>query len=313
MVKTIFLEEDGTLDTQLLQTFLVVAKLENVSQAAEQLRFTQPTVTAQIQALERYFDVELFERVGKRIFLTAAGQRMIPLAEELLRGLNDIHAQMDSFRKTTHPMVLGISTQMINYFLQPIVGHMQSALPGVHISIDVCKNSDEVNRKLLDNQIDVGMIHGPAASPQAAQYEMRREPLLWVVNRDIYEKHQRNTNALAYPIINFTRQGSVFRATFEEAMRGQDYASALEVSDSEAVKQAVLKGLGVSYLPQTLLNEHIANRSLVVLDGPPMSLTISLVLHKNKQITQAIAALLRAVAALSGADTRLQAVLEKAK
>ncbi len=290
------------MDIQLLRTFLAVADLENISQAAERMNFTQPTVTAQIQALERHFDVKLFERVGKRIFLTEAGREMIPAAEELLERIALLQGRMERFRKNKHQLLLGISTQMLNYLLPPILGKVQKMLPGIRISIEVCKNSEAVNKRILENQIDLGIIHGQVANGQVAQYEILQEPILWVASRELFAKYRQSEAVLDYPIINFTRPGSVFRARFEEAMKDKAFTSELEFTDSEAVKQAVLNGLGASYLPNALLHENIASGALVRLQGPKLNLPISLVLHKNKQLSPAIRAFLTTLAELPGSD-----------
>ena len=72
------------MDIQLFQTFLIVAKLGNMTQAAEQLNFSQPTITGQIRALEQDFGVMLFDRVGKKLFITDAGRELIDYAEKIL-------------------------------------------------------------------------------------------------------------------------------------------------------------------------------------------------------------------------------------
>lgn len=301
------------MDIQLLTTFLAVARLENVSQAAEKMNFTQPTVTAQIQALERHFDVQLFERVGKRIFLTEAGRQMIPEAEALLGQLDEIKRRMEPFRQNRHNLLLGISTQLLNYLLPPILAKAQKMLPGIRISIEVCQNSEAVNKRIVENQIDLGIIHGEAASSQVAQYQMLDEPILWVVNNELFAQYQQSEDVLDYPIVNFTKAGSVFRAKFEAAMKDRNFRSELEFTDSEAVKQAVLNGLGASYLPNALLHENIANGSLRRLQGPKLNLPISLIFHKSKKLSPAMQVFFAALSEFPGVDPALQHFLTEDK
>ena len=95
------------MDIQLFQTFLMVAKLGNMTQAAEQLNFTQPTVTGQIRALEQDFGVMLFDRVGKKLFITDAGRELIDYAEKLLTTYDEAQKALSA-----HPgnIKIGIST-----------------------------------------------------------------------------------------------------------------------------------------------------------------------------------------------------------
>lgn len=72
------------MDIQLLKTFCMVARLGNITQAAEQLNFTQPAVSAQIRTLEEHFGVPLFERIGKKLYITEAGRYLVEPAEKML-------------------------------------------------------------------------------------------------------------------------------------------------------------------------------------------------------------------------------------
>lgn len=297
------------MDLQLFKTFLLVGKLENISHAAEQLNFTQPTVTAQIQALESFFGVLLFERVGKKIFLTDAGRMMMHDAERLLHVIAEIHEDMEPFRKMNYSLTLGISTQMINYLLPPILKELQNRFPGIQVSIEVCKNTEEVLKRLLDNQLDLGIIHGQVHTMQVSQYNILNEKILWVASKKTISQHHNSQNISDYPIINFKKNCSDFRSKFDTAMKNKLSNTVIEYSDSAAVKHAVLNNLGISYLPTALVQEDINNGHLVTLPGPTMHLPISLVIHKNKQISSTIHAFLLTISELPRADKSLKKFL----
>lgn len=296
------------MDLQLFETFLTVARIGTISHAAEQLNFTQPTVTAQIQTLERQLGVLLFERIGKKIYLTDAGRQLQCDAPQLLAHLADIEANLEPYRSTQPLLTLGISTQVISYLLPPLLEQLQEALPTVQAGIETVKNSSEVLRLLLDNQADIGLLHGPAAAPQISQYPLWQEEIVWVVSKARAARHAYSTTLTDYPIVNFKKPGSVFRAKFEAALQGQPIISAFEYSDSEAVKHAVLNGLGASYLPLVLVQQGLASGDLLRLDGPPMQLTLSLALHKQKPLSRAMRAFLRIAAQQPAAGNELQAL-----
>lgn len=271
------------MDTRILKTFLLVAKLLNVTQAAEQLNFTQPAVTAQIHTLEKMFGVALFERVGKKMFLTEAGEKLIDYATRIINLCEETHAVLGSFQQGGE-ITLGVSTQMINYFLPPILQQLQQRLPTVSISVEVCMNTQEVLKGLVENRFDLGFIHGQNSMPQLTEVGIWREDILWVGSANLVKKQQYDQNVMHYPIVNFT-VGSVFRRKFDEVVK-KNISSSIEYSDSEAVKQAVLNGLGISFLPKILVQKEIINGTLVQLtEGPKLDLTISLVHHKNKDYT----------------------------
>ncbi|XER12157.1 HTH-type transcriptional activator CmpR [Sporomusa aerivorans] len=82
------------MDIQFFQTFLIVAKLGNMTQAAEMLNFTQPTITGQIRTLEQHFGVKLFDRVGKKLYITDAGKKLINYSERLLSVYNEAQEEL---------------------------------------------------------------------------------------------------------------------------------------------------------------------------------------------------------------------------
>ena len=101
------------MDIQLFQTFLLVAKLSNITQAAEQLNFTQPAVTAQIRTLEDHYGVSLFERIGKKLYITEVGRELTIHVEKLLSAYYDINTAMQRFSDFNSPIKVGASTSLI--------------------------------------------------------------------------------------------------------------------------------------------------------------------------------------------------------
>jgi DNA-binding transcriptional LysR family regulator len=85
------------MDIQFFQTFLMVAKLGNMTQAAEKMNFTQPTITGQIRTLEQHFGVMLFDRVGKKLYITDAGRELIDYAEKLLSTYDEAQKALSCF------------------------------------------------------------------------------------------------------------------------------------------------------------------------------------------------------------------------
>jgi DNA-binding transcriptional LysR family regulator len=297
------------MDIQLYKTFLTVVKLGNISQAAEKLNFTQPAITAQMQTLERYFGVLLFERIGKKLFLTEAGRCLIEYAERMLSITAEAQEAMAPFREKRHSITLGISTQMINYLLPPVLSSLQSRLPGVQVSVEVCRNIDEVLHRLAENHFDIGIIHDHLASQPLLQYGFWTEDIIWVGSSKLLHQYD-SPDFLQLPIINFKRPGSVFRAKFDEVMKDKSVSSAIEYSDSEAVKRAVLNGLGISYLPKVLIQHHIESGHLIQLDqAPKMQLRISVIFHKNKTVTSPIYHFLSVLSELPEADAALKEFL----
>lgn len=297
------------MDIRLFKTFLLVAELLNITRASEQLSFSQPAITAQICSLEDAFHVKLFERNGKRLALTDAGKKMTGYAERIVSLYEETKNVMATFSHTTETIRLGVSTQMINYFLPSILKELQVQMPSLNISVEICMNTQEVLKGIIEYRYDFGFIHGQNTFKQIRQHGIWTEDVLWVASRDLIKSHEVIKDNKDFPIINYT-EGSVFRAKLDEFTGHKVLQSPIEYSDSEAIKRAVIAGLGISYLPTTLIKDEIATGKLVVLERNPLiQLRISLVHHHDKAFTLPMYALLLSLANQPCADKTIKELL----
>lgn len=296
------------MDIRLFKTFLLVAKLLNITKAAEQLSFSQPAISAQIYSLEDAFHVRLFKRNGKRLALTEAGKKMVEYAGRMTSLYEEAQNAMRDFSRGEDTLRLGVSTQMINYFLPPILKQLQNEMPHVHVSVEICMSTQEVLKGMAEQRYDFGFIHGQNTVPQLSEHLVWSEKVLWVASPDFINK-QPIQNIEKYPFINYT-EGSVLRTKLEKMEQGSDFHATIEYSDSEAIKRAVMSGLGISYLPQSLVEDEVARNKLVVLEhGPQIQLCISLVHHNDKAFSLSMYALLLALANKPGVNENIKMLL----
>lgn len=281
------------MDIQLFRTFLLVAKLENITQAAEQLNFTQPAVTAQIRMLEETYGVTLFERIGKKLYITDAGRELITQAERVMTAFCNLNGAMQRFSEFHLPIKLGASTTAASYFLSPALLEFQNRGGTGSVIVDMYPNLPTTIRGLLDNTFDIAIVHNQINHNQIIQFDLTHEKLVWVVNRDLYTKNHDSQNICLYPFVNF-RPGCVYRSLFEEALNEKGIQASIEYSDAEAIKRAVLDGIGASILPYVLVEAFVRDGTLVELtQAPQLSFVMSVAFHKNKVVTPDMKTLLR--------------------
>lgn len=280
------------MDIQLFQTFLLVAKLSNITHAAEQLNFTQPAVTAQIRALEEHYGVPLFERVGKKLHITEAGREMTIHIEKLLQAYHDINTAMQSFSDLDDPIKIGASTTAASYVLSPILLDFQNRGIAGSVAVDICSNLPVTIKGLMDNTFDIAIVHSQINNSQIIQFALSNEKLVCVANCDLIAANHNSQDISQYPFINF-RPGCVYRTHFEEVLKEKDFHSIIEYSDAEAIKRAVLDGMGASILPYVLVEPSLADGTLVQFaNAPQFTFVMSVAFHKNKVLTPAMRALL---------------------
>ena len=280
------------MDIQLFKTFLEVAKLNNITQAAEQLNFTQPAITAQIHMLEDHYEVALFERIGKKLYITEAGQELVVYAEKLLAAYQDTEKALQRFSSLNAPVKLGASTTAASYILSPVLLELQNRETDGKVSIDICPNLPTTIKGLIENEFDIANVHNTIDNNQILQFELYKEKLVLVGSCDLVAANNNCSDMTQYPFINF-RPGCVYRTKFEEAVKEKDIHSVTEYSDAEAIKQAVLEGVGVSLLPLVLVEPFLANGTLVELtDAPRLTFIMSVAFHKDKIMTPVLRSLL---------------------
>jgi DNA-binding transcriptional LysR family regulator len=272
------------MDIQVFQSFLIVAKVSNITQAAEQLNFTQPAVTAQIRTLEEHYGVLLFERIGRKLYITDAGREMAKHIEKLLSAYNDINTAMQRFSDNSS-IKLGAATTAASYLLSPILLDFQSRGINSSVIVDICTNLPITIKGLMDNTFDMAVVHNKINNSQIIQFDLSNEKLVWVAKADLIAGNNNCQDMNHYPFINF-RPGCVYRTMFEEVIRNKNVHSTIEYSDAEAIKRAVLDGVGASILPYVLVEPYLADGTLVEFtNAPKLTFILSVAFHKDKALT----------------------------
>lgn len=279
------------MDIQLFRTFLLVAKLRNITQAAEQLNFTQPAVTGQIRMLEEQYGTTLFERIGKKLYITEAGRELVTHAEQLLTAFNGIHTAMQKFSDFNLSIKLGASTTAASYFISPALLEFRNRGETGPVVVDICPNLPTTVKGLLDNNFDIAVVHDKVNNRQIIQFDLSHEKLVWVVGPDLFAK-QKDQDIGHYPFINY-KSGCVYRSMSQETLKEKEVHTIIEYSDAEAIKRAVLDGVGASLLPYVLVESCLKDGALVELaNAPQFTFVMSVAFHKNKILTPAMKTLL---------------------
>lgn len=282
------------MDLRLLKTFLSVAKTENITQSAQEINFSQPTVTAHIKALEEHFGVLLFERVGKKLYITEAGKCLINYAERLLIIHREAQAALQEF-SYDKTIKIGLGTAVAAHTLSPILQEFQKKMPNVAVSIEHCFNLPITVKGILDNSFDFAVVHDEILHNRILQFNIAVQKLVWVACPCLVEKY--GNDVWRHPFIAL-KQGSIYRKIYDGIFQENGIRPVLEYSDSEAIRQAVLNGLGVGILPEVLVRDSVNDGTLVEFKQvPKLESIFSVIFHKEKTFTTATQALLTMIAA----------------
>ncbi len=292
-----------------LRIFETVARHRSYTQAAEELRLTQPAVSAQVRELEQTFSLSFFERSGRRIFLTEAGrelhaytQRIFGLVEELRTVMGDLqHLKRGRITLST------VSTAGA-YVVPPLLGAFRARHPGITISLEVT-NRSTVQRRLAQNEVDLTIMgRPPEGIPHVAQPFLSDE-LVVIASADSPLTRLRKipVERLAREPFIMREPGSGTRLAAEEFFRERKVPIqvGLEMGNTSAVKGAVAAGLGVSVLSRHALKAELALGRLRVLsvEGFPLRRQWYMVYREDKRLSHAARAFMEFL--LTSAETIL--------
>ncbi len=272
-----------------LRVFRAVARHGNFTRAGEELLLTQSAVSAQIRALTDQLGVPVLEQLGKRVFLTEAGQTLLEQAARVEAVVLEIGQTFDAFRDGTGGRVrVGASTSIGTYFLPFLIAAFSGAHPGIDVVLEI-ENSAHVQDRLLRNEFDVAYVGAPVTAPGLVAEPFLEDEILFACasTHRLAGSSAVTVNDLARHKLFVREPGSATRRTVEAHFRDRGLAlpEPVQLGSVEAIKQSVLAGLGVSYFSELTVREELADGRLVRLpvEGGRVGRTFFEVRHRDKR------------------------------
>jgi LysR family transcriptional regulator, low CO2-responsive transcriptional regulator len=252
-----------------LELFEAIARLGSFTRAAEELYLTQPTVSMQIKKLTDTVGLPLFEQIGKKIYLTDIGHELHRTClgiSELLSNFEMITADMKGLK--TGKLRLSVVTTA-KYFAPRLLGSFCQQYPGVDVSLKV-SNRERVLERLANNQDDLYILGQPPLDADVVA-EAFLENLLVVIapaSHPLAKKKKIPLEMLSSESFLLREPGSGTRMATERLFdeMGIKPKIRMELGSNEAIKQAVIGGLGISVLSRHTLELHTPTKQFVVLD-----------------------------------------------
>ena len=270
-----------------LKTFLCVAETGSITGAAKKLYVSQPSVSLTIRELESYYQVKLFERLGKKIQITESGKLFYSYASHLIR----IFDEMETAVKSAQSLRIGSSITLGTKYIPRYVREFHNLFPQVQVHVTVA-SSGQIEDQVLSGELDLGFIEGAIHSERLISHTFMRDTLVPICASSLaVEKAGSLSQFLENPLL-LRERGSGTRELFEERMNllGISVEPCWESSSNEALIHGVLWGNGVSVISQKLVQELVEAGSLRIPDIPELKLArhFRYLYHKNKFITPAM-------------------------
>jgi DNA-binding transcriptional LysR family regulator len=278
-----------------VEAFLEVARLGNVSRAAEALYVTQPSLTARLKNLEAELGEQLFLRTGRGLRLTRAGRAFLPHAERALRSLREGELAVTELQRgEAGSLVVGAAPAVSTYVLPGLLRRFLAVAPKVRLAVRT-GHSEEVLAMVLADDVHVGLVRS-LHHPEVERIPVYEDHLVLVVPPD----HRftggagiRLEDLGTEPLILFDRTSSYHELTnalFREA--GVLPTTVMELDNIEAAKQMVAHGLGVALLPNIAITGEVAAGTLAevpVVGRSPVRRQIVAIRRRDGAATTALA------------------------
>jgi DNA-binding transcriptional LysR family regulator len=277
-----------------LEIFLAVAQYQNISRAAKSLHMSQSAASEALLNLEHTFDVTLFDRVSNKLALNAIGNTLRKEAQSLLRQCQAFEESLQMHKDVGH-LNVGASFTIGNHLATRYLAGYLARYPQADVQLDI-SNTPEVVSKVLNYEVDIGMIEGEMQHRDLELIPWREDELVVFCAADhpLAKKKVLNTKDIKAAEWILREPDSGARHTFEKAMEGllPDINIYLEFKHNEAIKNAVESGLGIGCLSQIVLRKNFENGDLVPLELPRRNMrrTFYFVLPKKRFHTESIEA-----------------------
>ncbi len=283
------------MELKYLITFKTIIEEGSFTAAAEKLSYTQSTITFQMDQLEQELSVKLFEKVGRKMVLTAAGREMIPYVNEVFQAVDKLHYLDKDVSECEGELHIGVAETYLCFKLPQALKNFVSKAPKAKLYIH-SMNCYEIRNQLINGTLDVGIFYkdiggyGDSLSVepiQSFQITLVASPSTAKKFSDFTTPNRQHKIPL---IIN--EPNCIFRQIFEQYLKehGITLDHTIELGSIATIKSLVQNDVGVSFLPKFVVEDELNAGTLVEIKThvEHNELTISLAHHKNKWISPLI-------------------------
>ncbi|MDX8364316.1 LysR family transcriptional regulator [Cytobacillus sp. IB215665] len=277
-----------------LKTFKVITDVGGFTKAADVLGYAQSSVTAHIQTLEDEIGSPIFDRIGKKVVITDAGKKLLPYAIQMLDLYDRARHIAKEEENPAGTIKIGAPESLTVYRLPAIISAYKKLYPNVQIIIKTfeCWRLKELLRR---GEIDIALLLQPEHEDSDLQItKLIDEPMNVIapIEHPLAKKHDEPISIPLDETFIYTEKGCDYRATFENHLIKHGYVpdTSLEFWSIEAIKQCVMCGLGISYLPSIAVQTELKEGKITSLDWKIDGENVSTLLafHKNKWLSPAL-------------------------
>lgn len=287
-----------TMNFNQLRVFQTAAKTLNFTRAAEELHLTQPGISKHLKGLEEYYGTRLFERLGKTVVLTQAGEALYEATTEAFNLLGAAKERINDLNNmTTGTLAIGACNTIGTYILPDRLVQFRQRYPAIEINIEIkaeTNYSRQIVEKVLNNSLELGLVGHYHPDPRLLVRTFMTEPIVLVVSPShpwAERKSAVRLAELAQQTVMLASRGSGTWRIIEALLvqKGVQLGRIIELGTSEGVKRAVAANMGIALLSRHVLGHELADgtiKTVPLAEGEP-SRELYLIQHKDRYLSRA--------------------------
>ncbi|MBU3189782.1 LysR family transcriptional regulator [Clostridium bowmanii] len=276
---------------RLLTIFIKVVDCNSMSLAAKHLYISQPSVSQAISQLENFYDIKLFERLSKKLYITEQGKQLLSYARHIVTLFDEMEENIKN--KSNTLLKIGGTITVGTCVMSDIINCFNTKYPTIQTQI-LINNTSIIESKILTNELDIGIVEGEIKSKEIICIPVIKDKLVLIcnktnpfVNRNKVELSELNNQ----PFI-LREKGSGTRELFENLMKyaGFIIQEKWVCNNSDSIKQAVIAGHGLSVISERLIKNEVSADILkiVKINNVEFKRNFSVIYHKNKYLSQCL-------------------------
>lgn len=280
------------MDLKYLYTFRTIADEGGFNKAAQKLNYTQSTITFQMNQLEQELSTCLFEKIGRKMVLTKAGESLIPYVDEILQSIDKLHSFESDLSEYQGDLRVGVAETQLCYRFPAILKEFHLKAPKARLFLR-SMNCYDIRDELLNGTLDIGVFYEDVGGfgSSLVTYEIGTFPTILLASPETQRQFPdfiKPDQVLSLPLV-INEPNCIFRQMFEEYLREKSIrlGHTIELWSIPTIKNLVASGVGITYLPLFTVQEELKTEVLkeIGTDMEEPAITAVCGHHKNKWIS----------------------------
>jgi DNA-binding transcriptional LysR family regulator len=275
-----------------LKIFISVCDKMNMTKASETLFMSQSAISQAISELENHYNIRLFERLSRKLYLTDAGKKLLNYSKYIIRLNEELEGVMKNLNQNA-PIRIGASVTIGGYILPELVTQFKKINSQIDIKVHE-ENTEKIEKMILHDEIDIGLVEGEISNPDILKNPFMNDELILICGCDhrFAKRHYVEANELIKEKFIIREKGSGTRRTFENKMLEKQltWEATWICNNTDTIKMAVSHGLGVSVISRCSCINELSSGVLYEIPVKDICFErhFKIIYHKNKYLTETI-------------------------